>query len=95
MIFAARPLPITNEVPFTIISKGPFKGALFFFNIFTPGTIPKFARRLLAWIPAFTLNTVIISPFSHSVKHLINGVWKISFLICFSGIELIIQNHLK
>ena len=95
MILAARPRPITKVVPFTIIFKGPFRGAVFFFNIFTPGTIPKFARRLLALIQVFTLNTVIISPFSHSVKHLINGIWKISFLICFSGIELIIQNHLK
>ena len=48
MIFAAKPLPITNEDPLTIICKGPFIGADFFFLIFTPGIIPKFARRLFA-----------------------------------------------
>ena len=73
MIFAAKPLPITNEDPFTIICNGPFIGADFFFLIFTPGTIPKCARRLFALEPALTLITVTSSSFLHSVKHLING----------------------
>jgi hypothetical protein len=72
MIFSAKPLPITREVPFTIISRGPFKGADFFFMIFTPGKIPKLARRLFALIPALTLTISTISPFSHSVRHLNN-----------------------
>lgn len=74
MIFAAKPLPITSEEPFTVISKGPLNGADFFFINFAPGTIPKLARRLFALKPAFTLTTITTSPFLHSVKHLSNDV---------------------
>jgi hypothetical protein len=70
MIFSARPLPITRDEPLTIISSGPLKGAAFFFLIFTPGTIPRSARRFLALKPAFTFTTSTTSPLLHSVKHL-------------------------
>lgn len=74
MILLARPLPITSEVPLTIISRGPRNGADLFFIICTPGTIPKLASRLFALDPAFTLITVRISPLSQSVKHFIKDV---------------------
>ena len=62
MIFSAKPLPNTREDPFTIISSGPFNGADFFLIILTPGNIPKLARRLFAFDPAFTLTTITTSP---------------------------------
>lgn len=95
MIFDARPLPITNDVPFTIISKGPLNGADFFFNIFIPGTTPKLARRLFAFIPAFTRNTVTSSPFSHSVKHLIRGISKFFLLTSSFDVGSIIFYHFQ
>ena len=70
MIFSAKPLPITREDPFTITSTGPLNGADFFFIILVPGTIPKLARRLFAFNPAFTLTTMTTSPLLHSVRHL-------------------------
>jgi hypothetical protein len=93
MIFDARPLPITKDVPFTIISIGPLNGAFFFFNICIPGTTPKFARRVFALIPAFTRKTVTTSPFSHSVKHLIKGISIILSSSSSFGIESIILYH--
>ena len=93
MIFSARPLPMTSEVPFTIISRGPLKGADFFFNIFTPGTIPKFARRLFALCPAFTLITVTISPLLHSVRHLKRVADDDSLILGYLETGLIIITH--
>lgn len=72
-ILAAKPRPITKDVPFTIILIGPRKGADFFLIIFTPGTIPRCANRLFAPYPAFTPITISSVPMSHSVKHFING----------------------
>ena len=94
MILDAIPLPITNEVPFTLISSGPFSGADFFFTIFTPGTIPKLASRLFALIPAFTLRTVTISPFSHSIKHFTKGIGVLFSSSCVSEAEFIMHFHL-
>lgn len=93
MIFEARPLPITKDVPFTIISIGPLIGAIFFLTICIPGTTPKLARRLFAFIPAFTRNTVTTSPFTQSVKHLINGVSKILSSTSFFDMESIVLYH--
>lgn len=69
MIFSAKPLPITREDPFTITSIGPLNGADFCLIILVPGTIPKLARRLFAFDPAFTLTTTTTLPLSHSVRH--------------------------
>ena len=69
MIFSAKPLPITREDPFTISSTGPLNGADFFLIILALGTIPKLARRLFAFDPAFTLTTATTLSFSHSVRH--------------------------
>ena len=80
MILLAIPLPITNDVPLTFISRGPCNGADLFFIISTPGTIPKLASRFFALLPAFTLITVTISPLLHSVKHFIKDVWSTLFL---------------
>lgn len=72
-ILEAKPLPKTKDVPFTIILIGPRNGADFFLIIFTPGTIPRCAKRIFAPCPALTPKTISSVPSSHSVRHLING----------------------
>ena len=70
----AKPLPRTSDEPLTLISIGPRKGAFFIFLTFTPGTIPKLARRVFALYPAFTLNTITSSSLSHSVRYVVSRV---------------------